>query len=207
MLSILALLAICANAAKPATKPSKSGKKPPAPAASKSGQFTDSRNGKTYKTTTIGNQTWMAENLNFAATGAACYENQKQNCEKLGRLYDWETAKSVCPSGWHLPSDDEWGELEKSLGGSDSAGRKMKSTTGWSGDGNGTNSRGFNAIPAGNLDHRGLFIDMENAADFWTSSSKFGGGAWAFHLNYEHGRLIKAAMEKTNGLSVRCLKD
>jgi len=79
--------------------------------------FTDPRDGKVYRTVKIGNQVWMAENLNYDAPGSKCYNNNPANAEKYGRLYDWETAKKVCPAGWHLPSNDEWKVLVDFVGG------------------------------------------------------------------------------------------
>jgi uncharacterized protein (TIGR02145 family) len=186
-------------------------KKPSAKAktatVSKFGQFTDSRNGKTYKTVAIGKQTWMAENLNALVPQSSCYESQKSNCEKFGRLYEWEAAKTACPSGWHLPTEEEWNDLEKGWEATDSAGKVLKSTNGWDANGNGADTKGFCALPAGNLDRRGIYTNQGSTADFWTASSRFGGGAVSRHLNYENNALLKSSREKTNGLSVRCLRD
>jgi len=141
------------------------------------GTFTDPRDGKTYKTVTIGNQTWMAENLNYEAAGSKRFgeggfinelpDNPldppirktisdaeiQANSNKYGRLYDWETAKRACPPGWHLPSEAEWQELVDFAGGEKIAGKKLKAISGWNSDngqsGNGTDEYGFSALPGG----------------------------------------------------------
>lgn len=65
---------------------------------------------------TIGSQTWSADNLAIATPGSKCYGDDPKNCEIYGRLYSFEAAKTACPSGWRLPSDDEWKVLEETLG-------------------------------------------------------------------------------------------
>jgi len=116
----------------------------PTPHAAPATTFVDVRDGHVYKKVTIGDQIWMAENLNYAADGSACYKNAttgQEYCDRYGRLYDWNTAmdyvsssnsdpsgvEGVCPVGWHLPSDAEWIKLIHFLG--DNAGTKLKSTT------------------------------------------------------------------------------
>jgi len=112
------------------------------------GTFVDSRDGKTYKTVKIGTQTWMAENLNYSASGSKYYKNYAENSDIYGRLYNWSQALEACPVGWHLPSDAEWKVLVKYVG--KKAGKKLKSTSGWKGgwikNGNGTDEYGFSAL-------------------------------------------------------------
>ncbi|MDR2694074.1 MAG: fibrobacter succinogenes major paralogous domain-containing protein, partial [Chitinispirillales bacterium] len=114
------------------------------------GTFTDSRDGKTYNTVKIGKQTWMAENLNYGtSSGSWCYNDRDSYCKKYGRLYEWETAKKTCPSGWHLPSRQEWEALVTYAGGYEAAGKRLKSTIGWNDSGSGTDDYGFSALPGG----------------------------------------------------------
>lgn len=109
-------------------------------ANSEIGTMTDSRDGQTYKTVKIGNQVWMAENLNFKTDSSWCYKDEESNCQKYGRLYSWNAARSACPAGWHLPSKVEFDTLFKAVGGTQDkedekkwmgAGTKLKSTSGW----------------------------------------------------------------------------
>lgn len=81
--------------------------------------FTDSRDQKKYTYVQIGTQYWMSESLNYAGSGE-CYNSSSDSCAKYGRLYDGDQAKTACPNGWHLPTDDEWKTLETYLGMSNS---------------------------------------------------------------------------------------
>jgi hypothetical protein len=82
------------------------------------GTFTDSRDGKTYKTVMIANQIWMAENLGYdVGKGSYCYDDDLKNCSKYGRLYTFEAAKRAVPHGWHLPSKSDFERLLTELGG------------------------------------------------------------------------------------------
>ncbi len=136
------------------------------------GSFTDPRDGQTYNTVKIGNQWWMAENLNYDAdTGSWCYNDNSSNCTTYGRLYDWATALTVAPAGWHLPTDAEWTVLTDYLGGLSVAGGKMKETgtTHWSSPNTGaTNESGFTALPGGSRYYPdGAFHHLGYDAIFW----------------------------------------
>lgn len=149
------------------------------PEVPKLATLTDARDGETYKTTQIGEQVWMIENLRYNAEGAQ--QNPENPSNEYGRLYDWTTLmaidkkytkeewsgsdqkhQGICPDGWHIPSDEEWNTLEITLGldaeasGKDyrgTHGKSMKSTSSWDdyngASGNGDNSSEFNALPAG----------------------------------------------------------
>ena len=79
--------------------------------------YVDTRDGRSYPVIQLGGKTWLARNLNFAITGSSyCYGDDTANCDKEGRLYAWSAAKTACPSGFHLPSDDEWKALEAAIG-------------------------------------------------------------------------------------------
>ncbi len=73
--------------------------------------LTDPRDGQMYKVVEIGGTKWLAENLNYKAKGSFCYEDDASYCEQYGRLYTWDVAQNVCPEGWRLPSESDWGAL------------------------------------------------------------------------------------------------
>ena len=117
--------------------------------ANNTGSMTDPRDGQVYKTVKIGNQTWMAENLNFKTAGGSCFHGRTTNCLRYGRLYPWYSAMEACPEGWHLPDSTEWNALFAAVGGIESAGKSLKFTEGWRNGGNGTDEFGFSALPVG----------------------------------------------------------
>ena len=137
------------------------------------GSFTDSRDNKKYGTIKIGDQTWMSENLNYEA-GGKCYDNDPANCTKYGRLYDWKTALSVCPKGWHLPSNDEWQTLIDFTGGDKVVGKKFKARNGWENyqgkSGNGTDIYGFSGLPGGFGTSGGNFSTVGNSGNWWAAT-------------------------------------
>jgi len=172
------------------------------------GQLTDNRDGITYKWVKIGNQVWMAENLNYNTPSSRCYDNNSSNCSKYGRLYTWEAAMKACPPGWHLPSDAEWTILTTSLGGESVAGGKMKARSGWFDNGNGTNSSGFTALPGGYRYSGGNFCYLVEDAAFWSSTEyTYSTDAWDRSLYYNDDDMGRVNNNKANGFSVRCLRN
>jgi len=172
------------------------------------GTFTDKRDGKSYKKVTIGSKTWMVENLNFAAEGSKCYENDAGNCEKYGRLYNWATALKACPAGFHLPTDGEWTALTDAVGGESTAGRRLKSAAGWNEDGNGTNDFGFSALPGGNGYSDGSFGTAGNFGDWWSATEDNANDAWSRNMiDYFESDVFRIIYGKAVLLSVRCVQD
>jgi len=175
------------------------------------GTFTDPRDGKTYKTVKIGKQTWLAENLNYDASGCKCYENNPANADKYGRLYNWETAKKACPPGWHLPNFLEWQELVNFAGGLVIAERKLKASSGWNYyngmPGNGTDEFGFSALPGGDGSLEGDFGGAGNTGSWWSSTEYNASGACALDMHRDGSGIVIACYYKTYLYSVRCVQD
>ena len=171
------------------------------------GSITDSRDGQTYKTVKIGSQIWMAENLNYETANSYCYNDKAANCSKYGRLYTWAGATTACPSGWHLPSQTEWETLFTAVGGSSIAGKVLKSSSGWSGGGNGTDAFGFSALLAGDRDYNGRYLSEGGNAYFWSSTEYNSFNAYYMYLYYDYDGADLYGSVKYYGFSVRCLKD
>ena len=173
------------------------------------GTMTDERDGQVYRTTTIGDQVWMAENLNYADSslkGKSCYK-LAVNCDVAGRLYTWAAATTACPSGWHLPNRGEWSVLYTAVGGYSTAGKVLKSQTGWNDNGNGTDAFGFSAMPAGIKDCDHGFQSAGYNAFFWSSTEYSALSAYRMTLfNGSEGMTLTYG-DKDNGYSVRCVKD
>lgn len=208
------------------------------------GSMTDERDGKVYRTVKIGDQVWMAENLNFdpgqGGSGDAkydwswCYGDEPKNCDVAGRLYTWAAAMDsvklandadnpqdcgydktctlpatvygICPTGWHLPSQVEWDALFTVVGGQSTAGKVLKSQTGWYSNGNGTDAFGFSALPAGWEDD-GDFSYDGNYAVFWSSTEDDSYGAYYVALLYGYDIANLDDGYKDYGFSVRCVKN
>jgi len=116
----------------------------------KSGSFTDPRDGQSYKTVQIGQQIWMAENLNYGKLGY-CPDSSSSNCAKYGRLYNYSEAREACPTGWHFSTEEEWLKLIATVRSlyPGSEARVLKSSTGWAEFNYGTDALGFGVLPAG----------------------------------------------------------
>lgn len=166
----------------------------------------DLRDGKVYKTVTIGDQTWMAENLNYETDSSFCYNDSAEYCAKYGRLYTWAAAMGACPTGWHLPSEEEWNILLSDVGGQSIAGTALKSQSGWHDGGNGTDAFGFSALPAGRRDTIGEFTCDGEYTDFWTTAEGGDDFAYFMFLDYYNEYMPLGGDSKNFALSVRCLK-
>jgi uncharacterized protein (TIGR02145 family) len=160
--------------------------------------LTDTRDKKKYKTVTIGEHTWMAENLNYNSKGSECYGNDPENCKKYGRLYpDYE----VCPSGWHKSTINEWEALSKDAS-------RLRAKEGWSGNGNGTDDFGITALPGGYGNKGGTFSDVGDYGTWWASNSGsldyFG---YCIRSSKNSAFSCAAKDDSENMLSIRCVKN
>jgi uncharacterized protein (TIGR02145 family) len=169
------------------------------------GNFTDARDGKEYVAVKIGDQVWMANNLDYESRNSSC-----DQCEPYGRLYTFDDAKNVCPSGWHLPSETEWKALSTSLGGDNIAGGKMKEagTDHWKKPNVGaTNASGFNGLPGGGFSEKYIFKNDGDRGYFWASQGFDAFYARCIVLSYDKSDIIFDKQLKLTGFSVRCVKD
>lgn len=203
--------------------------------------------GNAYLTVKIGKQWWMAENLKStkyndgttipqvtdssawaaSTTPAFCwYDNDPSYRNIYGALYNWHAVHTgkLAPAGWHVPTDDEWKQLEMNLGmtqaqadavgfrGSNQ-GQQIKKTSGWPKYDNGTNTSGFSAIPGGyrlpdNTAAAGTFLYKGLLAGWWTSSAVNGVLPWYRSVFNNPGLIIdRSGYDKTAGFSIRCVKD
>ena len=196
--------------------------------------ITDARDSETYGTVEIGNQCWMSENLNYTPSSGNswCHSNTTSNCSTYGRLYDWNIASSstssstnpsgvqgVCPTGWHLPSDAEWKELEMELGmtqteadgtgnssnrgATTNVGSQLKTSSF-----GGTNSSGFTLLPGGVKSAGGGFFGLGATSYLWSvTESGSGADAWFRALSNSGNGVSRNTAGKSAGNSVRCVRD
>ncbi|MDA3820820.1 MAG: FISUMP domain-containing protein [Candidatus Delongbacteria bacterium] len=211
------------------------------------GQFTDPRDAKTYNTVTIGDQTWMAENLNYAGNvngNSWYYDDESANGDIYGRLYDLDAAlegastssdnpsgvQGICPDGWHLPSDDEWKELEAAVDATydysdnnewdvegfrgDDAGSALAGNSALWNDGElddhaSFGTSGFTALPGGRRTSSGGYTGIHEYGYWWstTGSVLFSDNAFFRSLYFQEKGANRTSYKKDNSLSVRCVKD
>jgi len=199
--------------------------------------------GQVYNTVQIFNQCWLKENLNVGGMIQVneemtdngiiekyCYNSEPDSCTKHGGLYQWDEmmqytiqpgARGICPTGWHVPTDEEWKVLEGSAdsqyGIGDSiwnvllfrgfdAGTNLKSSSGWLGYGNGTDLYGFSIFPGGFRSYNGYFSSAGHTAFIWTSMEYAYGSLYRIFQDDENG-VNRSYSFKENGISVRCLRD
>lgn len=177
--------------------------------------FTDSRDGQSYDVVKIGEQTWMAENLNFETAGSFCPEGDSRNCKRLGRLYSWAEAKSVCPDGWRLPTKADFEALvaatSENAAQSSSlsrAGAALKASDGWFKKGNGSDALGFRALPAGYRGADGKFDGIGGYAYFWSATEDAENresNAFYLFLSFSSDAASLNAFAKEDYRSVRCV--
>jgi uncharacterized protein (TIGR02145 family) len=172
--------------------------------------FRDPRGGQVYQTVRIGDQWWMAQNLNFRIGKSFYYLHDSSYASPYGRLYYYEDAVKACPAGWHLPTDEEWTVLTDYLGGSGVAANKMKKTDGRNWDyfsKDDKNESGFSALPGGCQSSDWEFGMMRFLGFWWTATAVDELSAWNRHMECGKGEVSRNAVKKTDGLSVRCLKN
>ncbi|MBI5185448.1 MAG: fibrobacter succinogenes major paralogous domain-containing protein [Nitrospinae bacterium] len=195
-------------------------------------QITDI-DGNVYNSVVIGTQTWIKENLKVtkyrdgtaiptttvdisAETSSAyqwAYNGDESNAATYGRLYTWFAAtdsRGLCPAGWHLPTDAEWTTLTDYLGGESVVGGKMKEagTTHWaSPNTSADNSSGFTALPGGYRSLTGPFDTIGYTGRWWSATEYTATNAWLRRLSSDYGYVNRYDLGKSNGFSVRCVKD
>ena len=159
--------------------------------------YKDIDKAQSFKTVQIGNQVWMAENLNVAVDRSSCYNDNPSNCTRYGRLYTWESAKKAAEMipGWHLPTDEEWTVLTNYLG--SNAGTRLKS----GGD------SGFEALLAGYRFSADHFLNLGDSGYFWSSSPNGSSGAWGRSVYRTGSGVYRSRSSRGSRFSVRLLKD
>jgi uncharacterized protein (TIGR02145 family) len=196
------------------------------------GTFTDNRDGREYRYVTIGTQDWMEQNLawlpavkeatDISGTSERYYvygysgvdvtaAKNTSDFRTYGVLYNWPGALSACPAGWHLPTSQDWDVLIQAAGGTDIAGFHLKSVRGWANNGNesgnGDNTLGFTALPGGDLEGSGVFLNRGQYGSFWSSRGDVGSNAFMWLLdNFNKGAFLHS-YPRYISVSVRCVRN
>lgn len=158
--------------------------------------FTVGRDDQIYPSVKIGDQTWMTENLNYNTGSSWCYDNISSNCDKYGRLYNWSTALSACPIGWHLPSKSDFETLLNNVGGRGSNAYNALIEGG---------SSSFSALLGGWRFSSGSFGYVGRLGGWWSSSSNYPSGAYSLYMCGQDAHMTTNTEQE--GFCVRCLKD
>lgn len=172
-------------------------------------EFTDLRDNQVYKTVKIGNQWWFAQNFNYKTPSGSWADNYIGNSDNWGLYYDWQTAMSICPDGWHLPTDEDWKALELFIG--------IK-TTEINREGARGRYEGLLLLENGGLDFdvkfAGYFNHDYNAfynswieSNFWTSTKYYSNSAWIRRFSFNSGAINRTKVAVEHGLSVRYCKN
>jgi len=182
-------------------------------------------NNQEYSTVKIGNQCWLAKNLNYKTEDSLCYDDDSENCETYGRLYSGQEARQVCPQEWILPSDDNFKELEKELGMCEEEGNCVDDIR-YRGDNEGSkiasheqlweegeltdndefSASGFNALPGGYY-YEPEFEGKGELAFFWTSIDYEEDNIRTRSLSHEDSRIFRYYYSEENKFSVRCIME
>ncbi len=162
------------------------------------GYFTDSRDGTTYKTVQIGDQTWLAENMKYITDGIDYKDSKRPN--EYGYLYNWKNASKVCPSGWHLPTKVEFDRLLATIGKGIRASDSLRHPK-WD---KAKNSTGFGALPVGYCTDDGC-TPFADAAYFWANTKSSSSKAYGLYV--DSSKATVSSGQKSSYLSVRCLMD
>lgn len=192
------------------------------------GHFRDSRDGRTYRLVVAGGNAWMAENLDYQPAGTTIpwAAGSVDSGMKYGRLYTWQHAmdladscvnrscstlvrtspRGLCPSGWHVPSEEDWDSLAAAVGGSNIAGLRLRSLGGWVKGTTGTDSLGIRLLGSGRRDTDGAHRYQGTDGYFWTRTENSRFDAVQRSLSDDTNYLYQGS-GKTDGFAVRCIAD
>lgn len=192
------------------------------------GLVRDSRDGRTYRTVVAGGKTWMAENLDHQPQGLSIpwASGSIDSGMKYGRLYTWQQAmdladscvnrscstlvrlspRGLCPSGWHVPSEDDWDSLAAAVGGSGTAGLRLRSNGGWTEGTTGTDSLGIRLLGSGRRDPDGDHRSQGTDGYYWTRTENSRFDVVQRNLTEDKDYLYQGT-GKTDGFAVRCIAD